>query len=604
MPQSALVASSPLRTRLCRATARCFVALLLGITALVNAGDQPERVAGPPPAEAYADFATGNPIDAIVLAKLKSQGFAPSPRCTDAVFLRRAFIDAIATLPTADEARAFLKDTRPDKRERLIDMLLARTEFADAWGLKWGDLLRIKAEFPSNLWPEAAQAYDRWVRDRLRQNMPYDQFVRELLTSSGSNFRDPPVNFYRAFQDRSPRQIAENVAVLFMGRRFAAAPSAGAGSVQAAGDWSEGQIQGLAAFFTRIGYKSTGEWKEEIVFTKADGSSLPPVPGKETTGKPSSDKPVAPAFPDGSPAHLGPDDDPRQVFAAWLTSAKNPYFAKAMANRTWYWLLGRGIVHEPDDMRPSNPPWSAELLDRLGQELVVQRFDVRRLFRLIMTSNTYQAGSQATRWNAGDSVGFSHYRTRRLDAEVLIDALTQVTGITDDYVSDIPEPFTHLNARRAITLPDGSIVSPFLELFGRPGRNTSFESERTNAFGQLQAQYLLNSSHIQGKFERSPMLKALAAGPTPIKKTKDPTERAKDPAEGAKDPAERAKGATTLTPAGRIEELYLRILSRPPTEAENATGVTYLKDNKRKPAESLTDLAWALVNSKEFLLRH
>ncbi len=584
MPQCSLLASSPFRAWPCRAGAGVVVALLLGFAALIHAGEGPSPTAGPPPPEAYADFATGNPIDAIVLAKLKSQGFAPSPRCTDAVFLRRAFIDAIATLPTADEARAFLKDTRPDKRERLIDVLLERPEFAEARGLKWGDLLRIKAEFPSNLWPEAAQAYDRWVRDRLRQNMPYDQFVRELLTSSGSNFRDPPVNFYRAFQDRSPRQIAENVAVLFMGRRFPTAASAGAGSAQAAGDWSEDRILGLAAFFTRIGYKTTGEWKEEIVFTttesKPESKLLHPVNGK----------PIAPAFPDGTPVHLGPDDDPRQVFAAWLTSAKNPFFAKAMANRTWYWLLGRGIVHEPDDLRPSNPPWSAELLDRLGQELVAVRFDVRRLFRLIMTSSTYQAGSVPTRWNAGDTTGFSHYRVRRHDAEVLIDALTQVTGIPDNYVSEIPEPFSHLIAQRAITLPDGSIVSPFLELFGRPGRNTSFESERTNAFGQLQAQYLLNSSHIQGKFERSPMLKALAAGPTPAKKTKDP--------------AERAKGVTTLTPAGRIDELYLRILSRPPTEAESATGVTYLKDNKRKPAESLTDLAWALVNSKEFLLRH
>ncbi len=562
MPPSALPTTSPLRLRTDRVTAG-FVAVLLLVVVLpgtLPAADA-TTAAGPPPAEAFADFASGNPIDAIVLAKLKSQGFAPSPRCSDAVFLRRAFIDAIATLPTVDEARAFLKDSRADKRERLIDALLLRPEFAETWGLKWGDLLRIKAEFPSNLWPEAAQAYDRWVRDRLRQNMPYDQFVRELLTTSGSNFRDPPANFYRAFQDRSPRQIAENIAVLFLGTRLAAS------------GWSEDRILGMAAFFTRIGYKATDEWKEEIVFTKAEGKLVHPVTGK----------PVAPAFPDGTPVALGPDDDPRQVFAAWLTSAKNPYFARAMANRTWYWLLGRGIVHEPDDLRPTNPPWSAELLDRLAQELVATQFDVRRLFRLIMTSSTYQAGSAPTRWNAGDSTGFSHYRVRRLDAEALIDALTQVTGITDNYVSDIPEPFTHLNARRAITLPDGSIVSPFLELFGRPGRNTSFESERTNAFGQLQAQYLLNSSHIQGKFERSPMLKKLAAVPPPAGKT---------------------KGATTPTPAGRIDELYLYILSRPPTADESATGVAYLTSTKRKPAESLTDLAWALVNSKEFLLRH
>ncbi len=511
----------------------------------------------------------GNRIDALVAAGLKAQKIPPSPPCSDDVFVRRVFLDAIGTLPQPAEVRAFLADQHPDKRARLIDALLARGEFADTWGLKWGDLLRIKSEFPCNLWPNAVQAYDRWVRDSIRDNKPYDQFVRELLTASGSNFRVPPVNFYRAFQERSPLQIADNVALVFMGLRLGES------------GFTTNQILGFSAFFAKVGYKSTDEWKEEIVFFNPDGRLPDPA---------HTNLSILPAHLDGKPVALAPDQDPRAALADWLTAPGNPWFARSIVNRTWFWLMGHGIVHEPDDMRPSNLPWSPELLAYLQQELVGSGFDLKRIYRLILNSDTYQRSSQPTGRNAKDDTGFSHYRLRRLDAEPLLDAINQILGGTEKYVSPIPEPFTFLPSdQRAITLADGSMESPFLELFGRPPRNTSYESERASGPTVFQAQHLLNSSHLEDKFERSWVLRQLVTG------------SAKPGAGGKRQAAE-----AVVKPDGPrwVEELYVRILSRYPTEAEKQTAVAYVEAPTRKPADAVCDLAWALVNTREFVLRH
>lgn len=512
------------------------------------------------PSAAYDAFMPANRIDELVLVKLRRTGIPPSAKCVDEVFVRRVFLDVLGTLPSADRVRRFLADTRPDKRSRLIDEVLARDEFADYWGLKWGDLLRVKSEFPCNLWPNAVQAYDRWIRDAVRRNMPYDQFARELLTASGSNFRVPPVNFYRGFQDRSAMPIAENVALVFMGVRLHDA------------GLPPDQVLGLSAFFAKIGYKATDEWKEEIVFFNPDGVMTNPATGRT----------VLPAFPGEKPLALASDRDPRAVFADWLTSPRNPWFARAVANRVWFWLLGRGLVHEPDDMKPANAPWSPELLAWLEQQFVGHGYDVRYLFRLILNSSTYQLDSRPNRWNAADVAGFSHYRMRRLDAEPLLDAINQITGGTEKYVSAIPEPFTFLPAdQRAITLADGSVESAFLELFGRPPRNTSFESERVSTPSVFQAQHLLNSSDVERKIERSWQLAQVAKG-----------------------------SAGTLIAIGKpansnlVDDLYLRILSRFPAPEERRAASAYLESPKRKPGESACDLVWALMNTKEFILKH
>jgi len=362
----------------------CLFCGLIGAGAAGPDGSVPESLYTLPPGH--------NRIDDLVVATLRKKGIPPSGLCPDEVFIRRVFLDVIGTLPSAGEVLKFLDDRRPDKRAAVIDALLARDEFAAYWGLKWGDLLRIKSEFPSNLWPNAVQGYDRWVRDSLRRNKAYDQFVRELLTSSGSNFRSPPSNFYRAFQGRTPQQIAENVALLFMGVRLNGT------------DFTPEQILGLSAFFSKIGYKGTEEWKEEIVFFNPDGILTNAASGR----------PVIPRTPDGRHFKIPADQDPRLPFADWLTAPDNPWFARTMGNRIWYWLMGRGVVQEPDDMRASNPPWSPELLDYLGRELVSHKFDLKHLYRLILNSSTYQASSLPNAWNASDEEGFSHYRARRL----------------------------------------------------------------------------------------------------------------------------------------------------------------------------------------------
>ncbi|MCY3020388.1 MAG: DUF1553 domain-containing protein [Planctomycetota bacterium] len=516
----------------------------------------------------FDSFKPANRIDELVLVRLLEEGIPPSEKCSDEVFLRRVHLDVIGTLPTPSETRSFLANKLPDKRAKLIDDLLCRGEFGDYWGLKWGDLLRVKSEFPSNLWPNAVQAYDRWIRDSVRDNKPYDQFARELLTSSGSNFRVPPANFYRAFQERSPQRIAENVALVFMGLRLNDA------------GLTDEQMLGFSAFFAKAGYKITDEWKEEIVFFKPEGQLLHPKTGK----------PVVPTPLGGTPLEIAPDTDPRVVFADWLTAPENPWFGRSIVNRTWFWLMGRGIVHEPDDMKPSNPPWSPALLAYLEKELASSKYDLKRIYRLILNSRTYQLSSRPNRWNASDETGFSHYRVRRLDAEPLLDAINQITGSGEKYSSPIPEPFTFLpNDQRAISVADGSIESPFLEMFGRPPRNTSFESERTAVPSVFQAQHLLNSSHIQKKIEQSKVLQQLATG---------------TPAQGSAGRKQQS-GVTPgrLTP-NVVEDLYIRVLSRFPTDDEKRIADVYLRSPKRTPYEAFCDLVWALMNSKEFVLRH
>ena len=532
-------------------------------------------------------------IDKLVFAKLSSLDIKPV-LCSDAVFVRRVYLDVIGTLPTAQEAKDFIED--PDaknKRRILIDRLLQRDEFADYWALKWGDILRIKAEFPVNLWPNAAQAYHRWVRASIAENKPYDKFVREMLTSSGSNFRVGPVNFYRAIQNRTPEGIATTVALTFMGSRTDA--------------WPKDSLQGMTAFFSQIGYKPTREWKEENVFWDPFASNAPattaaPVPAAKpaSTGKPEPQEPPPPPvvtapqtaiFPDGTKIQLPPNRDPREVFANWLITPKNPWFTRSIANRVWAWLLGRGIIHEPDDIRDNNPPSNPALLAYLEKELIAGHYDLKRLYRLILNSNTYQLSSLPRFKSPRAEANFASYPLRRLDAEVLIDAINKITGATDLYTSAIPEPFTYIpQDKPAIALADGSITSPFLALFGRSARATGLDNERTNKPVPAQWLHMLNSSHIQRKLEQGPKLKKIF------------------------DSGHKPREIT--------EDLFLTILSRPPTAEELQSVEEYgkfatvnkpgkagkpAKFNKwaaMKKREDWVDIAWSLINSTEFLYRH
>jgi hypothetical protein len=451
-----------------------------------------ERAGAPPP----------TPLDRILAPRGNS--------CSDAVFVRRIFLDVTGTLPTAAEAAAFLKD--PD-RTALIDRLLASDGYPAYYAMKWSDILRVKAEFPVNLWPNAAQAYYHWIRAALAANQPYDRFARELLTSSGSNFRDPAVNFYRALQSREPQAIAQAVSQTFLG---VPPPPDSAG------------------FFSQIGYKSTKEWKEEIVYfdpSKRRGPTFLSIP---------------------------PNQDPREVFAAWLTSPRNPYFAKAIVTRIWTWLL-------------DTPPQSPELFSYLSSELTSHRYDLKHVYRLILASNTYQLSpipppppNPRPLTPDSASAASSSYPLRRLDAEVLADAINSIAGTTDSYTSAIPEPYTFMpDDQRAVELPDGSITSAFLDLFGKPARDTGLETERNNRMTDAQRLHLLNSTSIQRKLQQGPHLAQIR------RESRDPREL--------------------------VNQLYLTILSRYPSETEWKLIQSH---------GQLNDLPWALLNSTEFLCRH
>ena len=482
-------------------------------------------------------------LDNLVSVKQKAAGIPRPKICSDEVFLRRVFLDVIGTLPTKEEAAAFLADKNPGKREALIDRLLGRPEYADYWGMKWGDILRVKSEFPVNLWPNAAQAYDRWIRTSIRQNMPYSEFARQLLTSEGSNFRNPPVNFLRAAGSREPQTLAAAAALTFMGERLSS--------------WTPEKRADLAVFFSRVGFKKTSEWKEEIVFFDSSRNG--------------EGQSAAARLPDGTEVKLDRDADPREVFFQWLvTSPKSP-FAKNAANRVWFWLFGRGIIQEPDDSRADNPPSNPELLDWLARQLQAARYDTKQFLKMILNSDTYQLSAIPPGGKPQSDAG--SYLVRRLDAEVLIDAINRITGSHEDYMSMIPEPFTFLpEEMRSISLPDGSITSAFLELFARPPRDTGLLAERTAEITTTQRLSLLNSSDILSKISKSSNLNALIG--------------------------------TAQTPQDAVSLLYLTILSRYPTAEEMATIAAYEVPEKTGRNQKMLDVAWSLMNSPEFLYRH
>jgi hypothetical protein len=512
-------------------------------------------------------------IDQLVFARLGRLNLQPT-LCSDAVFVRRVYLDVLGTLPTATEARDFILD--PDaqnKRRLLIDHLLEQDQFADYWAMKWGDVLRIKAEFPVNLWPNAAQAYHHWVRASLAANKPYDQFVREMLTASGSNFRVGPVNFYRAMQNRTPEGIARAVALTFMGARAEA--------------WPTNRLAGMLPFFSQIGYKPTGEWKEEHVFWDPLGSSKMPgstAPGQAAIAaiEPPSNTvaelpmpgltnaaPLDAVFPDGTRIRLDPNHDPREVFADWLITPRNPWFTRCAVNRVWAWLLGRGIIQAPDDIRDDNPPSNPALLAFLEGQMVAGHYDLKNFYRLILNSQTYQLSSMTRFHNPEAEANFAAYSMRRLDAEVLLDAINKVTGASDLYTSPIPEPFTYIpRGVPAVDIADGSITSPFLALFGRSARATGMDNERNNKPTPAQWLYLLNSSDIQRKLEQGTNLQAVI-------------------------------GFNRKAP-DILEDLYLTILSRFPTpdEVKIIEGYGHPQTPKAAPAKKSNAATNALPQAK------
>jgi len=494
----------------------------------------------------WAQLPSYNYIDDAVDHKLRKLRILSSPLSSDAEFLRRVSLDLIGLPPKPEEVVAFLNDktSTQEKRARLIERLLARPEYVDHWSLKWGDLLESNRKF---LGPKGMWRFRDWVRQSVAEDKPYNQFVYELLTARGSNYDNPAANYFLVSD--LPNTQMETTTQLFLGVRFVCAHCHDHPFEQ----WTNKQYFELSAFFAQVGVREGARNLEKVVYDKSDGDIVFPKTGR-----------VAPArFPYLQPSHLSTDDGRRQLLAEWLTSKNNPYFAKAIVNRVWSYFFARGIIDPVDDIRSSNPPINPELLTALTNDFVDHHFDLKYLMRTIVSSRTYQLSSRTNEWNAEDDSNFSHALPRRLTAEELLDAISIATGSHTAF-QDVPKDFT------AEELPDSKVgMGGFLDLFGRPQRESACECERRSEVSLKQAMNLIN-------------------GPAVGDAVADPDGRiAKLILAGAPD--------RTI-----VEDLYVATLDRTPTAAEIQKAQAYLAGGANHP-EKVQDLEWALLNSYAFL---
>ncbi len=502
-----------------------------------------------------------NPVDALITRKQLQLGLAASPICDDRTFIRRVYLDLIGTVPNQKEVDAFLADKTPERRTVLIDALLARPEYADYWTLKWGDLLRSNrpALGVKGMW-----SFSNWIHDQLRQNRPVDAFVRDLILAQGSTFTNGPSNYYRVASN--PQDLAETTSEVFLGLRLQCAKC----HHHPFEKWSQGDYYQFAAFFARVGLKGSGDFgvfgNENVVKIQDGGEVYHPKTGslmrpaalgvQQAVLKSGAQKPDPDA-----------DGDRRQALAAWLTSPENRLFARNIANRYWGYMFGNGIVNPIDDQRVTNPPTNPQLLDALADDLIKHHFDLKRLLRTICTTRTYQRSSQATPANRFDDLFFTHYLPKRLPAEPLLDAVDYACGTHEKY-PDLPK------GTRAIQLPDPSVSSDFLDVFGRPQRLISCECERQAEPNLSQALRMMNGELVNRKASQSD------------------GRIAKLIADGKSDPA-------------ILNEIYNAALVRLPSLNEKRTVLGLLAFTK--PAERkavFEDVLVTLLNSKEFLFNH
>jgi hypothetical protein len=495
-------------------------------------------------------FKPNNFIDEKLAAKWKSLGLSPSPLCNDEEFIRRLFLDAIGTLPTPEEIQTFLASQDPNKRDKLIDVVLTRPEFVDFWAYKWGDLLRINRD---SLQDKGMWAFHNWVRACLRDNLPMDRMVRDIVTAEGSTFMDGPANYFQT--GKTPTEWSETTVQLFLGIRIQCAKC----HQHPFEKWTQEDYHGMAAFFTRMGTKNSQEFgifgRETVVYLRPTGETNHPRTGR-----------VVPPHPLDGPAMDDPIDRRRQL-ADWLTKPDNPWFARNMVNRFWAYTMGRGLVEPIDDMRATNPPSNPELLDALAEDFGKAKFDTKHLLRTIFRSRAYQLSSRSTTGNKADASNVHHARAmpKRLTAEQLADAIDYATGTREKYVG-LPL------GTRAIQLPDTRVRSFLMDTFGRPPRQVTCECERVSQPNIAQAMHLLNGDFINKKIDQADgrIAKLIAA---------------------------KAK------PEAILEEIYLVTLSRLPRPEEItwAQGWINKAPNLR---EGAGDLMSVLLNSREFLFNH
>ncbi|NBV44356.1 MAG: DUF1549 domain-containing protein [Planctomycetia bacterium] len=488
----------------------------------------------------------GNWIDDLVDAKLAALRITPSAVCDDATFLRRVMLDVVGLLPTAAEREAFLADTSADKRARLVDRLLTREEFVDLWVMKWADMLQIRSQ-NNVVSPKGAILYHHWLEQRIAANQPVDQMVRDLLTASGGTFENPPTNYFQL--ERNTLKLAENVAQAFLGMRIQCAQCHN----HPFDRWTMDDYYGFAAFFPQIGRKRAADPRETIIYDAGSGDVKHPVTGQT----------VAPKFLGGEVPRVA-DRDRREALAAWITTAENPYFAKHVANLAWTHFHGRGIVHEPDDARVSNPPSNGPLLDELGRRFAASGWDFRSLVREILLSETYQRSCETNPSNALDNTNFSHAAVRRIRAEVLLDVLTQVTETRTKFPG-LPQ------GGRAVEVADGRTTNYFLTTFGRATREDVCTCAVRMDPSLSQALHLLNGDAANDRIAQGKLVpRLLTAG---------------------------------MTPTAVLDELFVRCYGRLPNERERQETIAMVLQAP-DPRQALEDVFWALLNSPEFVFNH
>ena len=486
-----------------------------------------------------------NYIDKLVDAKLQKLRITPSGICSDEVFLRRAFLDIVGTMPEAEDYKKFMTSVSPKKREELVDELISRKEFVELWVLKWAELLQIRSS--NQMSYKATLLYYNWLQDRIARNVPVNEWVAELLGASGGTFKNPPTNYYQ--NETDILKVTENVAQVFMGMRIQCAQCHN----HPFDRWTMDDYYSFAAFFSQIGRKGADDPRELVVFNSGGGDVRHPV----------NNKVMQPKFLGG----VAPDTagkDRRQMMAQWLASPENPYFATNMSNIVWAHFMGVGIIHEVDDVRVSNPPSNRELLDELGKKFTDYKYDFKKLVRDICNSQTYQRATTTNASNELDGRNFSHASIRRIKAETFLDCITQVTTTRNKF------PGLPLGAR-AVQIADGTVSNYFLTTFGRATRETVCACEVRLEPTLSQSLHLLNGETTGNRIKQGDLV------------GKRLTEK--------------------KTPPEILEEIYIRCLARKPTDLERQK-IMALVDVETDKKKALEDAFWAVLNSREYMFNH
>ncbi|MBT5020478.1 MAG: DUF1553 domain-containing protein [Planctomicrobium sp.] len=521
------------------------------------------------PPEVYASLKPANFLDEIINKQLQNINLPPSPMCDDATFIRRAYLDTIGLPPTPQEVKDFLADSTENKRDLLIDHLLDRPEFVDYWTYKWSDLLMLNGTL---LRPVALKAYYNWVHERVEKNTPWDQFVQEILTATGSTYENGAANFYSLYE--TPEDMTENACQAFMGLSIGCAKCHN----HPLEKWTNDQYYGMANIFSRVRAKGWGGDRRNgdglrTVFVSDEGELYQP-----RTGKPQPPTPL-----DGEPIPFESTEDRRGYLAEWMTSPENPYFAKSITNRIWANFYGVGLVESIDDMRVSNPASNEELLEAAADFVIENKFDLKPLMKTILQSNAYQRSSLPVAGNEADTRFYSRYFPRRLIAEVIHDSLVQATGVPTKFErvefpgADFQKTDFYPVGTRAIQLYDSAVESYFLKAFGRNTRNIVCECERSNEPSMVQVLHLSNGSTINEKMED-------AAGRVS---------------------SLHAQIVNGMSIDSLIDESFLWCLSRYPTKDERSQYAVILNETAADELQVvIEDLFWSLMTSREFIFNH